>query len=340
MCDLLRLTPVPRSKISRLPATRMPIARMKFIYDAIKTERRPNCSLLAKKLEISAKTVQRDIDYMRYQLNLPIEYDQERHGFYFTERVAHFPSVHISESELVALLVARKAVERYANTPFQKPLATAFQKLSAGLDGQINFNWQELEHTFDFRPIGIPQQNLAIFETVAAALREERELELQYRKLEAKRPELRRVQPYSLVCIENLWYLRAWDLVRRDLRTFHVGRITQAKKLSHRFKRPAGFDVNESFLDSIGVYIGTEPENVVFRFSGWAATMIGERVWHPSQTIRKRADDVVELKLTVAINPELERWLWSWGDAVEVISPVTLRDRVRASHQRAAVRNR
>jgi DeoR/GlpR family transcriptional regulator of sugar metabolism len=55
----------------------MPIARMKFIYDAIKTERRPNCSLLAKKLEISAKTVQRDIDYMRYQLNLPMEYDQE-----------------------------------------------------------------------------------------------------------------------------------------------------------------------------------------------------------------------------------------------------------------------
>jgi predicted DNA-binding transcriptional regulator YafY len=143
----------------------MPIARMKFIYDAIKTERRPNCSLLAKKLEISAKTVQRDIDYMRYQLNLPIEYDQERHGFYFTEPVAHFPSVHITESELVALLVARKAVEQYANTPFQKPLSAAFQKLSAGLDGQVNFNWQELEHTFDFRPIGIPHQNLVIFET-------------------------------------------------------------------------------------------------------------------------------------------------------------------------------
>ena len=318
----------------------MPIARMKFIYDAIKTERRPNCSVLAKRLEISAKTIQRDIDYMRYQLNLPIEYDQERHGFYFTEPVAHFPSVHITESELVALLVARKAVEQYANTSFQKPLAAAFQKLSAGLDDQVAFNWQELEHTFDFRPIGIPQQNLAVFETVAAALREERELELQYRKLEAKRPELRRVQPYSLVCIENQWYLRAWDLVRRDLRTFNLGRITQAKKLSHRFKRPTGFDVNESFLDSIGVYIGTEPENVVLRFTGWAATVIGERVWHSSQTIRKRDDETVELRLKVAINPELERWLWSWGDAMEVVSPVTLRDSLRAVHQRAAVRNR
>jgi predicted DNA-binding transcriptional regulator YafY len=72
----------------------MPIARMQLIYEAIRAERRPNCSLLAKRLEVSAKTVQRDIDYMRYQLNLPIEYDQERHGFYFTEPVASFGSHH------------------------------------------------------------------------------------------------------------------------------------------------------------------------------------------------------------------------------------------------------
>jgi predicted DNA-binding transcriptional regulator YafY len=318
----------------------MPIARMKFIYDAIKTERRPNCSFLAKKLEVSGKTVQRDIDYMRYQLNLPIGYDQERHGFFFTETVTHFPSMHITESELVALLVARKAIEQYANTSFQKPLATAFQKLCAGLDGQVSFNWQELEQTFDFRPIGAPKQNLDVFEAVVAGLREERELELQYRKLEAKRSELRRVQPYSLICVENQWYLRAWDLVRRDLRTFHLGRIIHAKKLPNRFRRPTGFDVNESFLYSIGVYVGTKPESLVLRFSGWAATIIRERIWHPSQSIRDRTDGAVEVKLRVAINPEFERWLWSWGDSIEVISPRTLRNSIRVAHQRAAARNR
>jgi predicted DNA-binding transcriptional regulator YafY len=283
----------------------MPIARMRLIYEAIKAERRPNCSLLSRKLEVSAKTVQRDIDYMRYQLNLPIEYDQENHGFFFAEPVTHFPSVHITESELVALLVARKAVEQYADTPFQKPLAAAFQKLSAGLDGQISFNWQELEQTFEFRPFGVSKQNLAVFETIAAALREAHELELKYRKLEAQRSELRRVQPYSVVCIENQWYLRAWDLVRRDLRTFHLRRITQARKLPHRFKRPAGFDVNESLVDSIGIYVGTEPEKVVLRFSGWAATVVSERSWHPSQSIRKQGDGSLELKLKVGYQPRI-----------------------------------
>jgi predicted DNA-binding transcriptional regulator YafY len=148
------------------------MARIEQIFRAIKTQRRPNCASLAEKLEVSAKTVQRDIDYMRYQLSLPIEYDKERHGFYFTEEVTHFPAVHITESELVALLVARKAVERYANTPFQKPLTEAFQKLTSSLDGQISFNWHELEQTFDIRPIGVSKQNLAVFETVATALRE------------------------------------------------------------------------------------------------------------------------------------------------------------------------
>ena len=56
---------------------------MKYIYERLKTQRRPNCSALAKALEVSPKTVQHDIDFMRYQLGLPIEYDQTRHGFFF-----------------------------------------------------------------------------------------------------------------------------------------------------------------------------------------------------------------------------------------------------------------
>jgi predicted DNA-binding transcriptional regulator YafY len=283
--------------------------------------------------------VQRDIDYMRYQLNLPIEYDKERHGFFFTEPVTYFPSVHITESELAALLVARKAIEQYANTPFQKPLASAFQKLTTGLDGQVNFNWQDLEQTVDVRPIGVSKQDLVIFETVAAGVREQYELELEYRKLEAKRPEIRRVKPYSLICVENQWYLRAWDLVRRDLRTFHLGRIIGAKKLPYRFKRPSGFDVNEILLDSIGVYTGTKAEPVLLRFGGWAARVAAERVWHSSQSIRTRSDETVELKLKLAITPEFERWLWSWGDAIEIISPSTLREKIRNAHQRAVARN-
>src|SRR5258707_8325339 len=144
----------------------------------------------------------------------------------------------------------------------------------------------------------------------------------------------------SNICVEIQWYIHYVDFVQRYQSTFHLGRIRRAKKLPHHFKRPAGFDVNETLLDSIGVYTGTAPEEIVLRFSSWAATVASERTWHSSQSVRSRDDETVEIKLRAAVNPEFERWLWSWGDAVEIMSPVMLRDRIRAAHQRAAVRNR
>jgi len=73
------------------------------------------------------------------------------------------------------------------------------------------------------------------------------------------------------------------------------------------YKRQIGFDVNEELLDSIGVFVGTPPENIVLRFSGWAATVAAERTWHSSQSVRSRDDETVEIKLKVAVNPEFER---------------------------------
>ncbi len=336
-----------RTRIARVPVTRPPMARMELIYRRIQTERRPNCSTLAKALEVSPKTVQRDIDYMRYQLTMPIEYDRLRHGFYFSGAVGAFPSLKITEAELVALFVARKALEQYAGTPFQKPLAAAFEKLSSGLENELTFNWQDVDGETFFRPLGLARQDLEVFELAATAIRQRKELEFAYRKLNktkgdnSNKAELRRIQPLSMLCAEGQWYLRGNDLVRRDLRTFHLGRMSRPRILPHTFQRPAGFDVSESFIDSIGIYEGPDVEPVQLRFTGWATQVAQERVWHPSQkTRRHHTDESLEMTLKVALTPELERWLWSWGDAVEVVKPVALRERVRNMHQRAALVNR
>jgi len=129
-------------------------------------------------------------------------------------------------------------------------------------------------------------------------------------------------------------------ILRNDLRTFHLARIDNLKMLTQRFERPSGFDVTESFVNSIGVYFGPEATEVVLNLRDCASRVAAERTWHPSQRLRQRADKTIELKLRVAITPEFERWLWSWDDVVEVVKPLDLRDRVKATHQRAAVRNR
>ncbi len=119
----IQLSPSRRGSYSRPP-----LERMMRMHERLKAGRYPNCRKLADELEVSSKTVQRDIDFMRYRLGLPIEYDQLHFGFYYTEPVASFPNVEISEGELVALYVGQKALAQYKGTSFEAPLSTAFSQ--------------------------------------------------------------------------------------------------------------------------------------------------------------------------------------------------------------------
>jgi hypothetical protein len=69
---------------ARLCMTRPPIERMAQIMAEIQAGMYPNTLHLAEKLEVSAKTIARDIEFLRDRLRQPIEYDARRWGFYFT----------------------------------------------------------------------------------------------------------------------------------------------------------------------------------------------------------------------------------------------------------------
>ena len=88
------------------------------IHQLLQLKEYPNCQALSRDFEVSYKTVQRDIDFMRDQLRLPIDYDTVRHGFRYTREVKNLPSLSLQEGEVVALLVAQKAAEQYRGTPF------------------------------------------------------------------------------------------------------------------------------------------------------------------------------------------------------------------------------
>jgi len=121
------------------PKSRPPLERMKKIYGWLQDGRCPNCSTMAAELEVSHKTARRDIDFMRDRMNLPIDYDERRHGYFFTEPVDRFPGVPVTGKELFALCVAHKAIEQYRGTALRQPLELAFQKFMGQLDDQERF---------------------------------------------------------------------------------------------------------------------------------------------------------------------------------------------------------
>ena len=86
-----RTSRLPRAAVEQF--SRPPLARMMQLHQQLQARKFPNCRKLARELEVSEKTIQRDIEFMRYQLGLPSEYDQLNVGFIYTEPGTSFPNI-------------------------------------------------------------------------------------------------------------------------------------------------------------------------------------------------------------------------------------------------------
>lgn len=311
-----------------LRKSRPPIARMLKIHDMLRQGEYPNCTTISTEFEVSYKTVQRDLDFMRDQMSLPIDYDGNHRGFYYSKPVSSFPHVTMSQGELVALLVAQKSLEQYRGTAFEKPLQSAFEKMTSNLEEEGFFSIQELGEAVSFRPVGLAIQELRVFDILAKAVLEQVTVEFDYHKLNSPKPERRRVEPYHLGCIDNQWYLIGHDLVRGKRRTFAITRLSAPKLLKQKFKRPADFSMESMMDGSFSAFETSKPSRVVIRLDPFATRLAAERIWHKSQKIKPLAGGGSEMTLEVGLAPDLENWILGWGNHAKVLEPHTLCERI------------
>ena len=299
------------------------------IHQAIQSGGHPNTTTLALELEVSTKSIQRDLEFMRDRLNLPLEYSHARNGYHYTEEVSSFPTLQITEGELFALLVAEKALQQYRGTHFEKPLLSAFKKMAASLPDTVSLNLAEWQQTISFRTSAEPVLNLEIFDALAKATARHQQLELDYRKPGRAQSELRLIDPYHLANINGEWFLFAFDHLRKDIRTFVPARIQAARLTGRTFVRPQKFSLEKRLRDSFGVHSGQGEFEVVLRFDELVADYIREKRWHPSQELRELKDGGVELRLKLSSLVEIQRWVLGWGANVCVLQPPELKQSVR-----------
>jgi proteasome accessory factor B len=185
------------------------------------------------------------------------------------------------------------------------------------------------------RATGVVEADARLFGALSDAILQGREIGFTYRKLTGDVPEPRRVRPYHLGQVDHGWYLFGFDLDRGAVRTFALPRITDLEVTATPFERPADFSLRHHLGGSFGVWNYPEAEGgdqdvrVVFR--GYAARVVAERRWHPSQEIapRKGEEEAIELRLRLRGLEEVARWVLSWGRWAEVLGPEELRCRVR-----------
>ncbi|MFO1485552.1 MAG: WYL domain-containing protein [Verrucomicrobiaceae bacterium] len=304
------------------------------IHKIIRAGRFPNCSTLAAEIEVTPKTIQRDISFMRDQLGLPLEYHAIKHGYYYTQEVHEFPMLQLSRNDLVALFLARHALEPLRGTRMERMLADSFSKITEACPGEVSIAWHELDDAFSVKAAGVLAADVTLFGDLLDAVRACREVTFDYHKLTSDKPERRTVRPHHIGQIEHGWYVIAFDPARNAMRTFALQRISNLQASKTKFTREAGFNARDHLGGGFGVwsYAGDQKRKheVHVRFEGYAARVVAERQWHPTQAIRKLKPDgsVIEFQADLSGLEEITRWILSWGSKAKVLGPPELKQRV------------
>jgi len=321
-----------RMTTSHLAVERMVIIQQKLASALKSNAPAPTLGEIAEELGVSTKTVRRDVAFMRERLELPMEYDHAERRYGYTNEVAGFPLMQMTGEELLALLVAREAIQLYEGTPYAPMLERAFKKLALPLGNVTDFDVANVSGAISFSDNGRAKVDQEVFSAVLQAVLDREEIEFDY----VKPWEPDTVQHWSAACPLHvcnrggMWYLivrneqgRNWSLA--------LPRLRQVKRTKKYFDRENNFSVESHFEGAFGVFRGdgNKTHQVRIAFDAYAGALVSERVWHKTQELRPLKNGGVELRMTVSALDEVAAWVLSHAGRAKAIAPAELVTKVR-----------
>jgi predicted DNA-binding transcriptional regulator YafY len=312
-----------------MQSTRPPILRLMVIDREIRSGRFPNAPRLAEALEVSTRTVQRDLEFLRDSLGAPLEWSPPQNGYTYGESTFFLPFQQVTEGELVAVLVADKALSEYRGTPFEGQLRGIFRKLTDSLPEEVAISPEELAHAYSFSWTAPVRTDGAIFRTLQEAIRETETLEVLYHTQSRDVTKWRRIDPYHLANVDGEWYLLAFCHINKEIRVFRPSRVREVRRTKETFRMPGGFDPAKFLKTKFHAMAGETPTEVKVRFDRTLAGYITEREWGPANRLQYITDGGVDLNLTTENADAVIRWVLNWGPGAEILSPPWVRRRVR-----------
>ena len=300
---------------------------LELIRQGTRTGVLPNATSFRRELGVSWRTAIRDLDFLRDELQAPIEYDASRKGFRLRDAAWQLQPVRLSRREIFAFSLARKLLDRFRGTALDLDMHSVLRKIADSLEGQVTVDLDALTDRFTVLGEDYVPQDPRIWNAVARCVERREGMRVVYQKFngEVKTYEL---EPLHLVSYHGNWYALARRPDNGPVRTFAVSRFRAIEGTGQFFAPPQDFDVQRHLAKSFGIVRGEDVMRVRLRFSPAVAAYIRERVWHATQKVVEKRDGGVELSFETAGWKELVRWVLSWQPDVTVLSPKRLRERV------------
>ncbi|CAN5351279.1 WYL domain-containing protein [soil metagenome] len=291
-------------------------SRLLSLLSLLQTRRDWPGSVLAQRLNISTRTVRRDVDRLR-ELGYSIEATMGADGGYRLDAGSELPPLLFDDDQVIALAVSLQAAT-VTGVGIEEAALRALTTVRQVMPSRLRHRLNALDFTtVPSRPGGAAPASVSpdVLIALSTAARAAEVLRFDY---SSGRPDaapgsapVRRVEPHHLVTSHGRWYLVAWDLERDDWRIFRADRITPRTPTGPRFtpREVPGGDVSE--------YVSA-------RFKGSERTnqwpCIGKVILGlPADSVLPFAGDGVVEDLGAG-RCSLETGSWSWIDLAAILS--------------------
>lgn len=204
-------------------------ARLLALLSLLQARRDWPGALLAERLEVSPRTVRRDVDRLR-ELGYPIVTTKGPDGGYRLGAGTQLPPLLFDDEQAVALAVALQIAAVTTHAGIEEAAARALHTVRQVMPARLRHRIDTLQVTAVERSAAAPLDT-GVLMAVSGAVHAREVLRFDYAAATAPR----RVEPHHLVTWAGRWYLVAWDLDRDDWRTFRADRITPRTPTGPRF---------------------------------------------------------------------------------------------------------
>ncbi len=221
-------------------------ARLLKLLSLLQARRDWSGADLAARLEVSERTVRRDVGRLR-DLGYPVHASRGTDGGYRLGAGAAMPPLLLDDDEAVAVAVGLRTAARSPVTGIEETSVRALAKLENVLPARLRRRVSAVaDYTVPIPPDSpAPPVDPMVLTTLASACRDHEQTRFDYRSHDGTST-IRSVEPHRLVSWGRKWYLVAWDTDRGDWRTFRVDRIEPRTPAGPRFtprELPEGGDV-------------------------------------------------------------------------------------------------
>lgn len=309
----------------------MRASRLVQLLLVLQARGRTTAAVLATELEVSERTIHRDVDALS-AAGVPIYAERGPGGGIQLVDGYRTRLTGLTASEAEALFLSGlpgPAAELGLGTV----VAAARLKVLAALPTELRARASRLVERFHLDAAGWfhATESVPHLAALAEAVWESRRIQVAYRRGSSQVE--RRIEPLGLVLKAGVWYVVA--ATEGQIRTYRGRRIVAVRDTGETFVRPSEFDLPAHWNESIAAYERDLPRvdvtvRVDRRAIGLLADMVGERAVREAQVLDEEKEGWRRLRLSVDWPEEVPGRMIALGGAVEIIEPVEIRDRAIA----------